>query len=143
MLDTEHKIVSTETIREEWHKHQSRFTRTWLVSMVARKRVCWIDAPADEELRLKVQQATSSEKKSAAMLKDIHLLEAALKTDKVVVSMDETVRQCFRETTQAIGTLKHIAWVNPCKDEDAALDWLHNGALSEKERLLGYHEETG
>src|SRR5436305_10717657 len=107
--DTKHKIVTTETIRVEWHKHQSRFTRAWLVSMVAQRRVCWIDATADDELCYKVKQCTSNEKKREAMLKDVHLIEAALKSDKVVISMDETVRQHFHGATRKIGILKQIA----------------------------------
>jgi hypothetical protein len=139
--DTKHKIVTTETIRAEWHKHQSRFTKAWLVSMVAQRRVCWIDAPANDELRRKVEQCTSNEKKREAMLKDVHLIEAALKSDKIVISMDESVRQHFHGVTHRIGLLKQIAWVNPRKSEDTPINWLQEGAELEKERLLGYRKE--
>ncbi len=140
--DTRHKLVSTEAIRAEWHMHQSRFTRIWLASMVARSQVCWIDAPADDRLRRKVEQRATSEKKREAMLKDVHLIEAAYQADKVVSSMDETVRHCFHQATQKIGVLKQIAWVNPCKSEETIIDWLRNGAELEKERLLGYRGEN-
>lgn len=138
VLETEHKVVTTEALRAEWHKHQSRFTKTWLVSMVARKKVCWIEAPDEEELRTKVALATESEKKRSAMLKDIHLVEAALQADKIVISMDEIVRHCFCEITQTVGLLKPIVWVNPCKDEETPLVWLRNGAAPEKERQIGH-----
>jgi tellurite resistance protein len=139
--DTKHKVVTTEAIREEWHKHQSRFARTWLVSMMAHKRVCWVDAPADDELRHKVELVTLNEKKRVAILKDIHLAEAAIKADKIVMSMDETVRNCFHETAQTIGVLKQIVWVNPSRNEEKPLEWLQDGAELEKKRLLGYSEE--
>ncbi len=140
--DTGHKVVSTEAIRAEWNKHQSRFTKAWLVSMHARRRVCWIETPADDELRRKVEQYTPGENKREAMLKDIHLVEAPFQADKIVISMDETVRKCFHEVTHEIRKLKQIAWVNPCKSEEAALDWLQNGAELERERLLGYRKEN-
>ncbi len=140
MREAKHKVVTTEAIRAEWHKHQSRFTRGWLVSMIAQRKVCWVDAPVDDALRHKVEQVAPDEKKREIMLKDTHLIEAALKADKVVVSMDEIVRQCFHEATQKIGILKPIAWVNPCKAEDASLEWLLSGAKLEKERLLGYRK---
>jgi hypothetical protein len=108
--------------------------------MVSKKRICWIDAPADDKLRRKVEQVTN-EKKRVAMLKDMHLVEAALQADRIVISMDETVRQCFHEVTRRIGVLKQIAWVNPCKSEDALIEWLQEGAELEKERLLGYRKE--
>lgn len=138
--DTQHKVVSTKAIRAEWHTHQSRFTTAWFVSMVAQKKICWIDAPADYDLRSKVEQATKSENKRKDMLKDIHLIEAAFQADKIVISMDETVRQCFHEATHSVATLKQIAWVNPCKSEETPTDWLRGGAELEKERLLGYHK---
>ncbi len=109
--------------------------------MHARRRVCWIDAPADDGLRRKVEQYTPGENKREAMLKDIHLVEAAFQADKIVISMDETVRQCFYEVTQKISPLRQIVWVNPCKSEEAALDWLQHGAELERERLLGYRQE--
>lgn len=141
--DAKHKLVTTEAIRAEWHKHQSLFTRTWLVSMYAQRRICQIDAPADDGLRRKVQQATTNEKRREAMLKDIHLIEAAFQADKIVSSMDETVRGCFHEATQKISMLRQVAWVNPCKNEETPIEWLHNGAELEKKRLLGYRRENG
>lgn len=73
------------------------------------------------------------------MFKDIHLIEAAFQADRIVISMDETVRYCFHEITRRIRALKRIAWVNPCKSEEMPIDWLKNGAELERERLLGYH----
>lgn len=142
MLSTNHRVVTTEMIRDEWHKHRSRFTQKWLSSMMARRRVCWVDAPADDELRRKVELTATSERKRAAMLKDVHLVEAAFNADKIVISMDETVRNCFHESAQAIGILKQIAWVNPSRDEETPLVWLREGAKLQKERLLGYNEEN-
>ncbi|HAE81912.1 MAG TPA: hypothetical protein DDW33_14090 [Ktedonobacter sp.] len=179
--ETKHKVVSTKTIREEWHKHQSRFTRTWLVSMVAQKKVCWLDDVAGDVLRRKVDSLDedireellekkqliedvlkkdlnnrqtmlgklqnieevlhSVEGKRDAMFKDIHLIEAALQADRIVISMDETVRGYFREVTQKVVELRQIAWVNPCKSEETALEWLQDGAELERERLLGYRTE--
>ena len=106
--------------------------------MVARRKVCWIDAPANEELRKKVEQATDDEQKRSAMLKDVHLIEAALQADQIVISMDETVRHYFRKTALTIGIIRQIVWVNPCKDEETPLEWLKAGAALEKERSLGH-----
>src|SRR5205807_4066463 len=91
----------------------------------------------DNELRHKVEQCASDEKKRESMLKDIHLVEAASRADRIVVSMDERVRSYFHEITHRIQILMHIAWVNPCKSEETPLDWLRKGAQAERERLLG------
>jgi len=143
MLDhTQHKVVLTRAIQEEWNKHQSLTTLSWRATMIAQKRVCLIRAPADDELRSKVEQCASSENKRESMFKDIHLVEAALQAAKIVISMDETVRQCFREVTHKIRPLAFIAWVNPCISEETPVDWLKNGAELERERLLGYRRAS-
>lgn len=139
--DTKHKVVTTTAIRAEWQKHQSTFMKTWFASMIAKRRICWIDISTEDELHQKIACLTTLEKKRDTMLKDIHLVEAAYKADKIVISMDETVRRCFHETASAINTLKQIAWINPCKNEDTPLQWLQEGAIVEKERLLGYHKK--
>ena len=77
----------------------------------------------------------------ALLLKDFHLIEAALQTDKTVISVDETVRLCFHTVAQRVHILKHIIWVNPCKDDELCIEWLHNGAESEQKRLLGHEED--
>lgn len=138
---TEHKVVLTRAIQEEWNKHQSIATLAWRRTMIAQKRMCLIDAPADAQLRQKVEQCASSENNGKAMLKDIHLIEAAHQADKIVISMDETVRSCFREVTHQIRLLTFIAWVNPCIIEEKAIEWLHNGAEMKREHLLGYRRE--
>lgn len=142
LADTKHKVVLTRTIQEEWNKHQSLATLSWRATMIAQKRVCLIRAPVDHELRQKVEQCASSDNKRKAMLKDFHLVEAAYQADKIVISMDETVRQCFREVTHKIRPLAFIVWVNPCISEETPVDWLKNGAELERERLLGYRRAS-
>ena len=140
--NTGHAVVVTEMISEEWRKHQSSFTRTWLRSMYAKRKVCQLDISADEELRGKLEQVVAEEKRRNAMLKDVHLVEAALEADKTVISMDETVRSYFQEVTPKVVVFKQIMWVNPSKDDERCLEWLQNGAERERERMLGHRLDT-
>jgi hypothetical protein len=72
------------------------------------------------------------------MVKDIHLLEAALATDRTIVSLDEnTARKYFIQAAQEIEALKTVVWVNPDVDEEQPIAWLLAGAPDEKERMLG------
>src|SRR4051794_12743935 len=79
-----HRIVLTPEIQAEWHKHQSNFARRWLVSMFARKKVEQAGSITKQDPRDNIHAATENEKARAAMLKDIHLLEAAIATDETV-----------------------------------------------------------
>jgi len=133
-----HRIVITPDILQEWKKHQSRFASTWLSQMYGRKKVHdEVGATVDNKLRNGIKQHTGSEKDCAAMLKDIHLIEAAQATDQTVISLDETVRKLFNLSTKHIGVLKNIVWVNPDKADEQPFLWLKNGAKPEKKRLLG------
>src|SRR5437588_543493 len=113
VLSTDHVVVITEAVLEEWKRHRSNFTKTWLRSMFAHRKIDQIVVPANHQLRLKIEQAASSETKREAMLKDIHLIEAALQADKIVISMDGTARGYFQEVTQNIVVLRKIVWINP------------------------------
>lgn len=140
--ETKHKVVRTQAIRAEWDKHQSLFTKRWLASMVARKQVCWINASTNNQLRGDIEKHALNEKKRDAMLKDTHLVEATIQTDKIIISMDETVRQCFGEVTHKVRLLALIVWVNPCISEEKPIDWLQHGAPLEKQRLLGHDRDN-
>ena len=137
VLEICHHVVLTPEIREEWYKHKSNFARRWLVSMFARKKAELIDSSEDRMLRSKIDQASQNEKARAAMLKDVHLLEAALVTDEIVVALDETVRALFIEAAVSVGEIRNIVWINPDRADEEPLPWLEGGAKSDKERRLG------
>jgi hypothetical protein len=133
-----HKIVLTPALNEEWKRHLSNFTRKWRVSMEARKKVHREDDPPQHELRDKLEQAASGDKARETMLKDWHLVEAALLTDGTIVSLDDEVRGLFSVAATAVGELRPILWANPGKEEEEVFAWLEKGAPAEKERRLGY-----
>jgi hypothetical protein len=79
MQQQKHSIVMTTEIRAEWDKHQSRFALTWLRQMVAKKQFKAISLPElDQEIWEPIESLAETDKKRAAMTKDILLLEAAL-----------------------------------------------------------------
>jgi ABC-type iron transport system FetAB ATPase subunit len=89
------------------------------------------------DLRSKIERAAGDEQDCAAMLKDSHLIEAALVTDRTVISLDETARELFTLMAQSVGEIKNVVWVNPDKDEQP-INWLEEGAKPEKNRRLDF-----
>ncbi len=75
------------------------------------------------------------------MRKDYRLIEAAIVTDRIVISLDETVRILFAAVVRSVGKLRNIVWVNPSRTEEEFILWLENGAKPEKRRLLGFRPE--
>ena len=136
VLCLSHDVVMTLEISNEWKRHRSSFARGWRVSMDARRKVCRVDAPADEELRHKIEQTAIDEDEIEVMQKDFHLLEAALATDRTIVSLDEISRELFARAAQRVGEIRDIVWVNPEHTEEEPFDWLKKGAPPEEHRKL-------
>jgi hypothetical protein len=139
--ETKHQVVMSDALEQEWARHQSRFARIWLIAMENKRRVHHTEIPTQGKLRHQVERVAEKKTDCDAMLKDMLLIEAAFHTDRIVVSLDETVRHLFHRATEKIPALTKIAWVNPCITEETPIEWLQNGAEIERERLLGYGRE--
>ena len=132
-----HHVVMTPDIGEEWKKHLSRFSRKWLVSMEARKKV--YRAPGsviDDELREKMSDAASSDNERDALSKDTLLIEAALATDCAIAALDDAAFRGFRKAANSVRKIRRIVWVNPNETDERAIAWLEQGARIERTRQL-------
>lgn len=144
-----HKVIMTPAIYEEWNKHQTKFAKAWLGQMIAKKKLGRVTIADSTSSQLRdaidaIQNSGSTPsqvKAEKAMLKDVHLLEAALTTDGRVASADETVRRLFSDLSQQVASVQQIMWVNPTHPDEKVIDWLEEGARVENQRLLGYLEE--
>ena len=136
VLAVGHHVVMTKAIREEWHRHMSRYSKRWRRQMWARKRVVKIIDERNEILRGRID-ASVSQDQQAMVAKDVHLVEAALATDQLITSRDERVRNALRTASNNVGELKRIVWVNPTREDETPIDWLRDGAKTEGHRLLG------
>ena len=135
-----HRVVITREIAAEWARHQSYFTVQWRSSMNARKKVALPETVQNDLLRIGISNSSLTQRERDALLKDVHLIEAALKADFAVVSLDETARTLFREIAHEAGLLKPVVWVNPVRKEESAIEWLKGGAKDEKKRRLAFEE---
>lgn len=126
----------TEEIREEWRRHRSSYSAKWLTRMYGRKRVHDAVIEPNCNLRRKVKTVLLGDQGSAAE-KDLHLIEAAIGTDRRVASQDERARAAFRSAAGSVRELSPIVWVNPTRQSESPVDWLRNGAKAEECRQLG------
>lgn len=122
-----HKAVMTPAVQEEWDKHQSNFARKWRSSMVAKKKLLLVEVPENDEIRNQVISENIRQKQKVAMLKDCHLLEAAIATDFRIVSLDDTVQELFKRILN-LPDVNTILWINPTIEAQEVLEWLRNGA---------------
>lgn len=105
--------------------------------MHARRKVCRLGTLTNEALRRKLEAASTSKERSEAMLKDFHLVEAAMATDWTVASLDDAVRELLGAASERVGEVRRVTWVNPSKGEEEPILWIENGANADRERQLG------
>lgn len=139
-----HKLLMTNPIEQEWNKHRSPFARKWQVEMASRSKQLRLNIAPDLELWENIRQGTTTSRQERdAMHKDFHLIEAALATDKIVFSLDETARTLFAEAAQVIYDLGEIMWINPQTiPRTDWLAWLQAGTPLEPKYQLGYKQST-
>jgi len=139
-----HKVVMTPEMQAEWNAHQSGYARTWRRSMVNKRKLVVLNAVKRHDIRSQIESLSVSANNKKAMLKDFHLIEAALASDCRVVSLDDTVKNLFSATTNSIPELRNILWVNPVSDDVKVIDWLKDDAPIDgkqyKKWRLGHHE---
>jgi hypothetical protein len=105
--------------------------------MTAKKKIVTATVDADSRIRTAIERAIGDAISSDEILKDIALVEAALETDKIIISLDENARHAFSELAQQIPELRTIVWINPANPSEQAIAWLQQGANRQKLRLLG------
>jgi hypothetical protein len=133
-----HRMAVSAAIDKEWNKHQSGFARRWRRSMFAKKKINRVECGADDGLRKELEEAGANEKQIIAMLKDVHLIEAARAADSRIVALDEVVRHLFRQAASSVSTLRGIFWVNPDIEKESPLKWLEDGAPAQQFRRLDH-----
>ena len=128
----------TPAIRDEWDKHQSNFARKWRRSMMARKKLNLVNLEELEDLRQKIDLINIPQASKTAMLKDCHLIEAAIATDRRIISMDAAARELFSAASHNIKEIKDVIWANPATDSEQVMAWLKEGAPVQVKWQLGH-----
>ena len=137
VLSNDHRLVITPEITDEWARHQSNFSRSWRRRMYARKSVFALNMDASTSLVTRLKRVKCTKKQRDAMLNDVHLIDAALATDRSVSSLDGEARKVYAHASHSLAELTSIVWVNPDRPAEDPIGWLQRGAKPERERSLG------
>jgi hypothetical protein len=125
VLRISHRAAMTPLLRAEWNKHQSLFAARWLAEMRSRGKVEDLADVRNEALRAEAPGTVSAQK-------DLHLIEAALATDKIVISLDDRAR-----TELSVPAAAEVMWVHPVEEGGRVIYWLNKGAEPVDEWRLG------
>lgn len=128
-----HRMVLTRDLADEWRRHQSRFAAEWIIDMRNKGKVVDLVDVSHALIREQLTVKGNGKIRKAA-LKDLHLVEAALATDKAIVSLDERAHEDFM-----IDATAKITWVNADTEGGHTIYWLRRGAKPVKRWQLGYN----
>jgi hypothetical protein len=139
-----HRVIAPQTIRDEWDRkydqemrRPGRFGTDWRKQMMSKKKldVC-NPAPLNQTLRDQIAGLTLKKSDKRILMKDVHLVEAALLADKIIFSCDEECRRLFALASRQIGDLGTLIWINPDSDAEECREWLKRGAPYDKRKTL-------
>ncbi len=101
--------------------------------MYARRKIRSLEEEENDGLRSRVLDPNAGAHMRAVRLTDLPLIEAALRVDRIVVSLDEEARAAFQ-----FEELSTITWVNPVRERERVSSGLEDGAAAVEEWKLGY-----
>lgn len=117
VMQEKYMLVMTREIKQEWDKHQSIFARIWLRSMIAKKQFISLSNPGDYANLWSTLDEFYQDKQRREVIKDIHLLEAALESDRCIFSLDDKMRSLLKQAVICCPDLVTIIWANPDRTE--------------------------
>ncbi|EMP1653193.1 MULTISPECIES: hypothetical protein [Acinetobacter calcoaceticus/baumannii complex] len=111
--------VYCPTLMQEWKKHRSNYARQWIVAMVSRKKLALVNV--NIEAKLFLESLADSKAKDIA-LKDAHLVDLAIATDKIIFSNDLNAKDAFSKLLDNRDNFNNIYWLSPKIDMDIILE---------------------
>jgi hypothetical protein len=126
------RVVISSDIRREWRANASRYAWQWLVDMVSRGRHVVVDPNPEVIIRRALTNLSADNQR--AVRKDLLLIEAALDTDKRVLSRDNAMRRILHSMAIDIVILQDVHWVGP--EYPGCVEWLNQGAPTDPEIQL-------
>ena len=113
LLDnSSHRFVVPVGLKPEYKRHASSFSRKWLASAKARRKIDWDESSENASLA-KCLKRGLSEQESAALAKDWHWIDSALRTGAIVVSQDLAVRRIIHNKIEDCPQVGDLAWTHP------------------------------
>lgn len=129
-----HKAAMCPKLRQEWKDHKSGYATRWMASMVAKKRIQFVDPTSTIKTHIETNMEDGKDKEIA--LKDCHLLDTALGCDKIVASNDDTARAVFCKIALKNGEIRTILWFSALTDYESVCFNLGGGGFLPKSFYL-------
>lgn len=125
--DCDTGVALTSTLHDEWKLHASGMMSSWLTRMELRGRVRREKDRRVSDLRQAVDRETDPGVR-AALLKDVHISEAAILHGIPVASRDDRQRGYLKLVSADYDLAGRVQWFNPISDEEWE-GWVRGGCI--------------
>lgn len=115
-----HNPVFCSSLSLEWKNHASGYSKKWLASMVASRKMIFIKNPiasTKEKLNLIETSDPHKTKLVKIALKDAHLIDLAKVAGKIVTSCDDNAKNAFCRIEEIADDIKIISWMHPIANQ--------------------------
>ena len=125
-----HNLVVSGVIDKQYDEHASNYSTGWIAKMKRRDKLFESSNFIDiENIRDEIVYSEIFVKEEISKIdEDIHLIQAALGADGIIVSCDDKIRRKFARAAQEIDEvgkkIGQIIWVNPVKENIDANQWI-------------------
>lgn len=117
--DSKCHAVYCSALMEEWKKHRSNYSIRWMATMRSKKKLLLVATNVETKVFL---ESLNDSKNKIIALKDAHLVDLAIASDKVIFSNDLNAKNAFSTLLDKRHNFKNIYWLSPKKDIDIILD---------------------
>lgn len=134
-----HPVVLTAEVIEEWNRHQSSAGAEWYAWVLSRPhKQHRLKSAKLRDLRREVSAVLAGRSERQVALKDIHLVEAAIKARAPIISLEWRAANVLAGITADVPRLAQVCWVNVgAVAPDRMRRWLEDGAADRPEWRLG------
>lgn len=119
-------VCYCKELSDEWKKHNSYYAKLWRTSMVAKRRQKML--VIENEARDFLLEMDKSKERDAA-IKDSHLIDLAIKADKVIFSNDKKAKAAFSNLLDKRSNFKGIYWISPSENINDIIEYALKGKL--------------
>jgi hypothetical protein len=130
-----HWLLMTEKIEGEWKVEESHRATKWRRWMQSHGRIQWLRPDQLDEVAVDLECVHASSADKKLMAEDLDVLRAAMRTDKIVISLDDEVRELFAAAAVQLPAVGSVMWANPKEEADPGR-WIRMGAPTQERRLL-------
>lgn len=134
MRESSCMVAVSDRLKTEWDRHASGYAKKWLGNMIATKRVKRVAGNWAHLASVLESSSDYPDRTAREVNKDLDVLNAAMQTDRRVLSLDGKQRVLLRKLCDEVPPLKALYWLSPC--ESGVIDWLRCGAPDDTSRTL-------